>query len=286
MLRCIDQHDHPLHSAFCHLMRQVFTRSDFSRWIEWGEWGQGYRVLAWQEGDQLLASVGVTRMSMIIHGESIQADQWGAVACHPDHRGRGLSRHVLEAAIKQAGARPIFLYANPNVREFYPRFGFRPLSSYRFRWNCELEPAAPAATLLDLHSAEQRAQLHNQSTGIADSFRLSATHSSRIASWYYANGFARPLRRVESSLVCAGVNAGVLYIDGWFGARPTDCRATLAALIDQPVRSVEFGFYPDACLPDKVLSELAAVMEPEADLFVRGFDCWPAEAGLSPLART
>ena|GEM_PF-3430567 len=69
--------------------------------------------------------------------------------CLPSHRGRGLARVVMSAALEACGDAPGLLFANPTVRQFYPRFGFQPWRQTLFAAGHEAVPEGPPAPTLD-----------------------------------------------------------------------------------------------------------------------------------------
>lgn len=68
--------------------------------------------------------------------------QLGTVMTHPEHRGLGLSRLLLEAILAeyQGKAELIYLFANRSVLEFYPKFGFEAQPEYVYRYTNPSQP--------------------------------------------------------------------------------------------------------------------------------------------------
>lgn len=260
--------DTHLHPAYCDYVRSVFTRADFSRWCAWGEWNDDYRAFSVFEGDRVVANASVMRMKLLIEGQPLLGYQLGAVGCRPSHRGRGLARRALSEALEACGDAPVLLFANPTVLDFYPRFGFVPEEESLFGVEHDVAPAGPPAEVLDVSDPALRRRLHALSAeGTPLSARFGAVDTGRILTWYYANGFARPLRRLaDDLLVVADVEDDALCIDAILAAAPTDLRPLLPRLVDRPVTRLRFGFTPEVWWP----SAAAAGTDPEPCLFVRG----------------
>ncbi|CAM3196205.1 GNAT family N-acetyltransferase [Corallococcus sp. ZKHCc1 1396] len=280
----IGSHDIGLKAAFCDFVPQVFRRADFRRWSDWGEWNDDYRAFAVLEEGRVVANAAVMRMRLILEGREVQAFQLGAVGCVPTHRGRGLSRVVMDAALDACAGAPVLLFANPNVRQFYPRFGFQPWTQTLFAAAHEATPSGPPAPRIDLEDAAARAGLAALSSeGLPVTERFGARGHSTAASWHVANGFARPLRRLEDDAwVSAGVEGDTLYIDDVFTRRAFDLRACVPRLIDRPIRSIRFGFTPERWWPDATV----AGEDTKADLFVRQLPLSREPHGFPVLART
>ncbi|HSP82039.1 MAG TPA: GNAT family N-acetyltransferase [Myxococcaceae bacterium] len=254
-------------AAFCDYVPQVFQRASFHRWRAWGGWNEDYRAVAVVEDGRVLANVSVTRMRLLLEGREATGFQFGAVGCLPSHRGRGLARAVMEAALDFCGEAPVLLFANPTVLEFYPRFGFTPWRQELFTAPHEAVPGGAPAPTLDLSDAGVRAGLAALSEeGLPVTERFGARGYSAIATWYAANGFSRPLRRLkEDAWAFAGVEGDTLYLDDVFTRGLFDLRAWIPRLIDRPIRRIQFGFTPERWWPEAT----AAGEDTKADLFVR-----------------
>ncbi|RKH24483.1 GNAT family N-acetyltransferase [Corallococcus sp. CA041A] len=265
----IRQVDTGLQELFCDYVPQVFRRADFRRWRAWGEWNDDYRAFALIEDGRVVANTSVMRMRLLLEGREVLAHQLGAVGCLPSHRGRGLARVVMNAALDACGDAPVLLFANPKVRQFYPRFGFQPQLQTLFATPCDAVPAGPPAPTLNLDDAEVRAGLATLSSeGRPSTERFGARGYATVASWPVANGFARPLRQLGTDAwAFAGVEGETLYLDDVFAREPFDLRAWIPRLIDRPIRSIRFGFTPERYWPEAV----TAGEDMEADLFVRNF---------------
>lgn len=105
------------------LMQAAFGFT-FSEWLRRGHWPADYTCYSIVQGGALLANAGVYRLDLLVGGRPLECYQIGAVATHPQHRGRGLSRQVLECILSQRPNAAFFLFPNETVLDFYPRFGF------------------------------------------------------------------------------------------------------------------------------------------------------------------
>ncbi|OJH33976.1 GNAT family N-acetyltransferase [Cystobacter ferrugineus] len=263
----IDHRDPALQAAFCDYVPRVFRTVDFRRWCEWGEWNDDYRAFAVLDEGRVVANASVMRMRLRIEGREVIGYQLGAVGCVPSHRGRGLSRGVMSAALESCGEAPVLLFANKNVLGFYPRFGFKPWEQALFGAAFHAVPGGEPAPVLDLVEAHVREGLVSLSEeGLAVTERFGSRGHARIASWYAANAFSRPLRQLHADAwVFAGVENGTLYIDDIFAREPFDPRPHIPRLIDQPITAVHFGFTPERWWPWAGV----AGEDSEAYLFVR-----------------
>ncbi|MFE8601224.1 GNAT family N-acetyltransferase [Archangium violaceum] len=280
----IGHRDHALQATFCDYVPQVFRTVDFRRWREWGEWNDDYRAFAVLDEGRVVANASVTRMRLCVGDRELTGYQFGAVGCVPSHRGQGLSRVVMQAALDACGAAPVLLFANENVTGFYPRFGFIPWKQELFGAAFHATPESEPAPVLELAEPSIRAGLVSLlDEGLAVTGRFGARGHARIASWYAANAFSRPLRQLSAEAwVFAGVENGTLYIDDIFAREPFDLRPHIPRLIDQPITAIHFGFTPERWWPQaSVLGE-----DTEAWLFVRNLVPPPGPHRFPVMART
>ncbi|XXF80000.1 GNAT family N-acetyltransferase [Myxococcaceae bacterium GXIMD 01537] len=280
----IAHHDRELQAAFCDYVPQVFRTVDFRRWCTWGEWNEDYRAFAVLEEGRVVANTSVTRMHLRVAGRDVTGYQLGAVGCVPSHRGRGLARVTMQAALDHCGDAPVLLFANKNVLSFYPRFGFTPRAQSLFGASFQAEPGGEPAPVLDLADPRVRAGLHALTArGLPVTERFGAHDYASIASWYAATAFSRPLRQLhEHAWVFAEVEDGTLYVDDIYALEPFDLRPHIPRLIDRPITAVHFGFTPERWWPQAgVLGE-----DVEADLFVRNLDLPPGPDRFPVMART
>ncbi|RKG83642.1 GNAT family N-acetyltransferase [Corallococcus sp. CA049B] len=280
----IGQFDAGLQDLFCDYVPQVFRRADFRRWRAWGEWDDAYRAFSLLEAGRVVANTSVMRMRLVMEGREVTAYQLGAVGCLPSHRGRGLARVVMSAALDACGDAPVLLFANPTVRQFYPRFGFQPWKQTLFAVTYDAVPEGPPAPTLSLEDAEVRVGLAALSSeGLPSTERFGARGYGTVASWPVANGFARPLRQLgPDAWVFAGVEGDTLYLEDVFAREPFDLRAWIPRLIDRPIRTLRFGFTPERYWPGAV----EAGEDTEADLFVRGLRLSPEAHRFPIMAHT
>lgn len=98
------------------------------------DWGEDYRPYILFDGERPAANVSVNRMDFRLHGQVRRYIQLGTIMTHPDYRGRGLSRWLVERVLREWGGRcdALYLFANDSVLDFYPRFGFRKEEEVRF----------------------------------------------------------------------------------------------------------------------------------------------------------
>lgn len=118
--------DQRLRESFNQLAEDTFG-IHFGQWHEKGYWTEKYAPFSFIEGDRVIANVSVNLIDFTIEGEEKKAIQIGTVMTPPDYRNRGLSTDLLKSVLTEYRDQVdfVYLFANQNVLEFYPKFGFQ-----------------------------------------------------------------------------------------------------------------------------------------------------------------
>lgn len=100
----------------------------FEKWHAKNVWNDDYEIYSIIEDGVMIANISVTKMKMIIKGEESDYLQFGSVATREEHRGKGLSKKIMEHIFSIYPDTPCFLHGGDDVVEFYPKFGFKPIT--------------------------------------------------------------------------------------------------------------------------------------------------------------
>lgn len=289
-LRRITYADRDWHERFFVFEAQAFRSagSNFRPWTERGGWHPGYEVFAIEEDGEILSTAGRERMHLVIGGEERLGYQLGAVATRADCRNQALSRRLLTWLLGEddASSRPVILFGNKSVLDFYPRFGFTRIMQKRFTAALEIEPDARLAPALDLDKLRDRKWLSDlcrraRAPGVVFSARnyyptllWHLTYKARPVFWF---------KELDAAVV-ASVADDRLILHDVIATKPFDLRPILPRLTSSRAKALTFGFGPEAWWP-------SAQASPDDDMdspfFVRGLPSLPAGAFRFPdLAQT
>ena len=133
-----------LRSSFNLLTEQTFG-FNFEEWYRLGYWREDYRPYAMVENGKVIANVSVNHTDFFLDGQTVRLIQLGTVMTDPDFRNRGLIRSIM-AEIESDytdTADGMYLFANDEVLDFYPKFGFRKGSEWQYEKEVALN--SPAA---------------------------------------------------------------------------------------------------------------------------------------------
>jgi hypothetical protein len=164
---------------------------------------------------------------------------------------------------------PVILFANPSVFDFYPRLGFRRLAQTRFIGYVDLRPAGTLAPRLDLARPTDRAWLADHCARAGAIGHGFAARNYYPPLLFHLTRRPRMVFRLDSfgAVVIARQDRERLLIEDLLATRPFSLSDALPYVCAQPVRTIEFGFHPEAWWPD---AESRALDDRESPLFVRG----------------
>jgi GNAT superfamily N-acetyltransferase len=268
--------DSAWHHAFIRYVPRIFPRASFKGWYELAGWDEGYCAIALADGDEIVANASVQRMSVILDGRKLTGWQFGAVGVIPSWRGKGLQREIMPRALALAApADFVFLFANDNVLDFYPRYGFRRVIEHVHVADISIAPSPHRARKLLLSSAADRDLILRVASDARPVTTLfGAKDYGRVLLWYWTNYYQDGFYYDErfDALAVVEQEPGMIRVCDVLSARAVHLPEVLAALIAEPIHRVEFGFTPELLWPD------ARPAHPYTDspLFVRGEFTLPA----------
>jgi len=266
----IDVHSVDLHDALVRFVPKVFAGASFREWYDGGGWEPGYRAFALFDGPDVIANVSVRQMSLVVQGVRLRGWQLGAVGVLPELRGRGLQHVLMPRVLAAIGASdPVFLYANDEVLDFYPKFGFRRALEWVFAVEHSIEPTASSLRRLSLDSdGDHRLLARIAADALPVTSQFGAERYGSGLLWHWANVHPHDFyyHANDDAIVVAEEDFEVLRICDVLASKPIELHAYLPQLVTRPTHHVEFGF-----TPERYWREARASCEYlESSLFVRG----------------
>lgn len=144
-----------LRKSFFNLARSTFGLS-FLPWYHEGGWGTDYIPHVLADGQTVAANVSVNKMTFLHRGKRRQWIQLGTVMTHPDYRGNGLGRFLMEKILSvYKNSEAVYLFANDTVLDYYPKFGFQPSREFHCTFPLPELPV-PLASVRKLDISDQR----------------------------------------------------------------------------------------------------------------------------------
>ncbi|KAB8135746.1 GNAT family N-acetyltransferase [Gracilibacillus oryzae] len=134
-----------LRNSFNELATLVFGLN-FEDWYKMGYWNERYLPFSYADGTKIISNVSVNLLDFVIDGEKKSAIQIGTVMTHPDYRNQGLAASLMNKVLEEFenDYDYMYLFANKQVVDFYPKFGFESVEQQLFSMTYtpnHLEPA-------------------------------------------------------------------------------------------------------------------------------------------------
>lgn len=130
--------DARLRDSFNKLTQRTFC-FDFVNWYESGFWGEHYIPHVLLDGEQVVSNISVNLMKFDDCGQTRNYIQLGTVMTDPAYRKQGLNRIIMESILDEYRQKVdgIYLFANDSVLNYYPKYGFTPITEYEYSFILE-----------------------------------------------------------------------------------------------------------------------------------------------------
>jgi GNAT superfamily N-acetyltransferase len=217
----------------------------------WGvDWSLAVTGFVVPGPDGPLAHAGLLSLPIVVGGRPREVGYLHAVCTRPDHRGHGLARAVIEAALAASDEMhetQILLTSEPAL---YARFGFETVPEHGARYTLPA-PAGGAQRGVPL-PLEPTARGHTEALSRMARTRAPVSHALGVGperAIYTLSECLSPVVWIEplDVVVAWRMADGVLALDDVSGAKlPT--LDDLLAFAPAPVRRVDFHFSPDRFL--------------------------------------
>ncbi|WP_455799881.1 GNAT family N-acetyltransferase [Clostridium butyricum] len=135
---------------------------DFEGWYQNVFWEEDYIPYALIDGDTVVSNISVNIMHINYRNEEKLFVQLGTVMNDERYRNHGLSRWLIEKILDEwkEMCDAFYLYANDNVLNFYPKFGF--VKQQEYQASKMVTPMKAEIRKLDMNSRNDRKLLHDK----------------------------------------------------------------------------------------------------------------------------
>ena len=254
----------PARRSFNTLTRKTFGL-DFEAWYRSGYWTKQYIPYSLSRDGEVVSSVSVNFMPMTLEGTGLTMVQIGTVMTEPAFRGQGLSRFLMETVLDEWSQKvdEVYLFANDEVLDFYPRFGFR--KSGEVQCAAAVSAGFPLrAEKVDMERAENRENVERAIRATRGVSRFSMNNAG-LAMFYLTGPLKEHVMHdpETGAYLVASVEGDLLRLEDIFCEKAVDLDNAVAAFGPE-IRRVIFGFSP--CMNEAL--ERTACEEEDTTLFV------------------
>ncbi|PCW57731.1 GNAT family N-acetyltransferase [Listeria monocytogenes] len=244
---------------------------NFEEWFRSGFWNDKYVCYSYIDNNEVISNVSINKMNLIYQGENYSALQIGTVMTHPNYRGQGLAKNLLNHVIAKYEDQYDFLYlfANDTVLDFYPKFGFERIEESSFTVDaCNLKKKASKLKKLNPDNktdfqlisriVSKRASLSNI---------LDVKESEDLLKFYVLIALKNELYYLEELdvIVLMEQEGTDLYVLDILSTKKLDVVEVLSYLSTKKIETIHLLFTPEK---SKYI-DAAYIIETEDMLFVR-----------------
>ncbi len=265
-------------NEFYNFISIVFPGANFREWEEKGFWTDDYIPFSLMSGGKIVSNVCASLMRIVISGKEHSAVQFGAVGTLPEFRNKGLSKRLMNYAIKtlEPKADFFFLYANETVLNFYPKFGFKKFDEYLFIKNINPTIVNPKVIKLDIDNQNDYSILQNLlNNRIPVTQIFGAAGFQSITMWHLFNIYRNDiyyLEKEKSIIIMREKNNELLIFDVICNKEIDIDLITPKLIRSQNISKIKL-YFP----PDQLKYKYNNIEKESTDLFIRGNIMLPNE---------
>lgn len=281
--------DDPLRKSFNDLAKSTFNL-DFEDWYQNGYWTDQYNPYSIVAGNKVVANVSVSQMEYEYDGKTLKYLQLGTAMTDPQYRNLGLIRKIMVEIDKdyQDKVDGIFLFANDSVVDFYPKFGYRTGTEYRYTKEVSrplgaadaagseksadatrtppVKDVAPARPV-PMNNKKDWSKLEEAIDRSVSNSAFDMKNNKGLIMFYVTKFMQNSVYYVESknAYVIAEVEEDELFLHAIYSPKPVNPDAIIEAF-GAGIRKVIFGFTPlnhQGC-------QIEELHEENTTLFVKG----------------
>ncbi len=220
----------------------------FEQWYQDGNWSYRYIPYTLFDGDKAVSNVSVSMLDFLIFGELFKFIQIGTVMTDPCYRGLGLSRFLMEKVMGEwkDNCDLIYLFANDEVVDFYPKFDFVAAQEYQYCRNIQSTNSAPNARKLNLTDEKDMQILHSAIENAASISQITLNDGEFLIMFYATYIMQNNIYYIENlnTVVFASYDNDTLYLHDVFCPEDTPLDSVINAMAIDKTGKAALGFTP------------------------------------------
>ncbi|MEK3889976.1 GNAT family N-acetyltransferase [Bacillus sp. FSL K6-3431] len=245
-------HNDLYRKSFNQLSKDIF-QLDLESWYQAGFFNDRYIPYSYVLDDKIIANASISFLDLVINHQQKKAIQIGTVMTDKKYRHRGLARLLMERIIAdyEDQCDILYLFANDQVLQFYPKFGFKKITEKHYTMDTKevvlhnakiqmLNPNNDSDRLIISRLMENRKPVSNLFGVVNDKWPLSA---STLDS--YCDYLERYYLVDDDVIVLAGRDEGVLNIYDIISQNTINLDDVIEKMITKRDHQIDFHFIPE-----------------------------------------
>lgn len=238
------QDQEPLRQSFFALAKETFGLN-FQGWYEAHGWTKDYIPYSYALGEEVVANASVNRMSLVVHGQDLEALQIGTVMTKEAHRGQGLAEKLLRRIVEEQEKQyPLmFLLADEKAVPLYKRLGFEERKTYVYFVDPKDYGRVKESPPLMPLKVEDFVTLMKEGRFLGGNFH--GKDAPHLYVFYFVHGFDTMVYAPFPGVtVLSEVKENVLHLYEVCTTKEVSLEKVIASLLTQGIEKVQLHFTP------------------------------------------
>lgn len=242
---------------------------NFESWYQNGFWNDLYIPYSIEENNEIIANVSVNIIDISFEEKVLHLIQLGTVMTNENYRHMGLIRKIMAEIEKDYSGRidGMFLFANNEVLNFYPKFGFKKAKEFQYSKQVNnFQKSTIKHTPMNCKDDWNTFVQAINSNNFFGEFNM--INNSDLIMFYVSN-FMRDnvyYNEEHNAYVIAEIDGNTLFIHNIFADEQIELEEIIESFGDD-IKKVTLGFVPK----NKNGYDINELCEDDTTLFVRGF---------------
>lgn len=263
----LDRTNDELRKSFNELSVKTFGL-DFEDWYQNGYWKENYLPYVCVKDNKVAANVSANPMEFNMAGKQVKLVQLGTVMTEESERNQGLIRKLMEKIEQdfQGKADGFFLFANDEVLEFYPKFGFKTAKEYQCSKNVQITEKS-SAVQISMNQPKQWKKLEEIIEKSICQSSMEQENKMGLVMFYITKFMQENVFYIESqnAYAIAEIEEETLNLQQVFSEQQVELDKIIAAFGSE-IKKVTLGFTP----LETQGWEISELHEEDTTLFTRG----------------
>lgn len=267
------KHDEKLRNDL-HILTRKIWGFDFEKWYNSGYWGDNCLLYSLSDGHKIVSHITVSVIDFIVLGEKKKFVQLGTVTTDEEYRKQGLNKFLLEKVLHEWRNKcdMIYLFANDSVLNYYPLFGFVPVSEYIATRKIDSRKNTYRVRKLDINNQFDHELLYKKAKNAIPLFNISMVDNAGqimlYCNYFDKFSFKEKLYYIESldTIIVAEYIGSDLILYDILSTQEVEIEAIINAMCTEQTQNVVMYFMPI----DNKDYEIKLSKEEDTTLFVMG----------------